>query len=120
MSEAKVFSPKTMQFLLDSQRNELTESLIYDGIAAREKNEHNKKILSQIAQEEREHEKIWRKYTGQEVKPNKKKARWYIFLSRLLGFTFALKKMENGENAATKKYADVAGEVPEAQADIRG
>lgn len=115
MSEATRFSPKTMEFLLDSQRNELTESLIYDGIAAREKNEHNKKILQQIARDERDHEKIWHKYTGQEVKPNRRKAKWYIFLSRLLGFTFVLKKMESGETAATKKYADVAAEVPEAR-----
>lgn len=114
MSE-RTFSPATMEFLLTSQRNELTESLIYDGIAAREKNPHNQEVLRRIAQEERDHEKIWQKYSGKQVQPNRRRAAWFIFLSKLLGFTFVLKKMEQGESAATKKYAQLCQELPEAQ-----
>lgn len=113
--EKTVLSPETEKFLRESQRNELTESLIYEGIAAREKDPHNREILHHIAQQEREHEKIWRSYSGWEATPNRLKAFFYLLLSRILGFTFVLKKMEKGENAATQKYAQVMEQLPQAK-----
>ena len=113
--EKTALSPEAEKFLWESQRNELTESLIYEGIAAREKNPRNQEILRNIAHQEREHEKIWRSYSGREVAPNRKKAFFYLLLSRILGFTFVLKKMEKGENAATRKYAQVMEQIPQAE-----
>lgn len=113
--EKTALSPEAEKFLWESQRNELTESLIYEGIAAREKNPRNQEILRNIAHQEREHEKIWRSYSGKEVAPDRKKAFFYLLLSRILGFTFVLKKMEKGENAATRKYAQVMEQIPQAE-----
>lgn len=47
--------------------------------------------------------------------PTEKKAFFYLLLSRILGFTFVLKKMEKGENAATRKYAQVMEQIPQAE-----
>lgn len=110
----KKLSEKTLAFLKQSQQNELTEAVIYEKIAAREKSEHNRKILLSIAAQERKHEKIWESYTGVAAKPKASRVFFYSFLSRILGFTFMLKKMENGENAATLKYSDITAEIPEA------
>ncbi|MEG2082957.1 MAG: ferritin family protein, partial [Oscillospiraceae bacterium] len=85
----KKLSEKTVEFLKNSQQNELTEAIIYEKIAKREKNQHNKDVLLKIAAEERKHEKIWQKYTQLEAKPKMSKVRWYTFLSMVLGFTFA-------------------------------
>ena len=42
----------------------------------------------------------------------------YVFLARVLGFTFAVKLMENGEEAAQREYELLADEIPES-IDIR-
>lgn len=110
----KPLSEKTLEFLKNSQQNELTEAIIYERIAAREKSAHNREILLKIAAEERKHEKIWQKYTVLEAKPKMGRVHFFSLLSFIFGFTFALKKMESGENAATIKYGDIAGDVPEA------
>ena len=83
---------------------EITEYLIYDKLAHTTKDPHNKKILKHIAQDEKRHAEFWKKKTGIEVKPNKIKYYWYIFLARLLGLTFALKLMEKGEGHAQRTY----------------
>ncbi|WP_458863127.1 VIT1/CCC1 transporter family protein [Acidaminobacterium chupaoyuni] len=115
MESVRKFSAETMAFLRKSQENELTESLIYEKIAQCQKDAGNQEVLRRIAAEERRHEEIWRGYTGQTAKPNMRKVRWYSFLCRVLGFTFALKKMESGENSATHKYAAVMKEIPAAE-----
>ncbi len=110
----KNYSSETLKQLEKFQQNEINESEIYRKIALREKNKHNKEVLLKIAAEEAKHAKIWARYTNKELKPQKRKIRHWTFLSRLLGFTFAIKKMENGENSATNNYSMIAEEIPEA------
>ena len=50
------------------------------------------------------------------MKPQKGKVLWYTLLARVLGFTFAVKLMENGEENAQDKYEALAGEVKESVA----
>ncbi len=107
-------SPKTLKIIEAMQQGEVTESLVYAGIAKHCKDPANKAILEKIASDEARHGKLWQKYTGKTVKPNKRRAHWFIFLSRLLGFTFAIRRMENGEDAAQDIYREVAKEIPEA------
>ena len=47
------------------------------------------------------------------MKPQKGKIFKYKWLAKILGFTFAVKLMENGEEIAQKEYEMLAQEVPE-------
>ena len=95
------------------QQNELTESVIYEKIAAFAKGDENKATLLRLAKEEKAHYEIWKKYTGEEMKPEKGKVHWFTAIARILGFTFAVKLMERGEGNAQEEYALLAQEVEE-------
>lgn len=109
----KEISKKAREIILKMQQGELTESVIYTEIAKFAKGEENKKTLLRLAAEEKAHYEIWKKYTGVEMKPQKGKVAKFKFLARVLGFTFAVKLMENGEGNAQKEYALLAEEVEE-------
>lgn len=55
---------KTRKALLRFQQNEITESLLYTQLAAIEKDPSNKEVLLQIANDEKGHYTILKKYTG--------------------------------------------------------
>ena len=114
MSE-NTYSKKTMRVLLFLQQGELTEHRIYSFLASRVKDEHNSNVLRRIADEELRHAKIWQKLTGKEVKINRIKLWFYSFMAIILGYTFVLKKMEKGEDKATKAYRSLIAEVPQAK-----
>ena len=109
----KELSGKALSIIKKMQQNELTESVIYTEIAKFAKGEENKKTLLRLAQEEKAHYEIWKKYTGISMKPQKGKVFKYKMLARILGFTFAVKLMENGEEAAQSEYDLLAAEVEE-------
>ena len=102
-----------MKIIKKMQQNELTESVIYEKIARFAKGDENKKTLLRLATEERAHYEIWKKYTELDMKPQKLKIFKYTLIARVLGFTFAVKLMENGEEAAQGEYALLAEEVEE-------
>ena len=106
-------SPKALEIIKKMQQSELTESIIYEKIAAFAKGEDNKKTLLRLSQEEKAHYQIWKKYTGLEMQPQKGKILWYTLLARVLGFTFAVKLMERGEENAQEEYELLAQEVAE-------
>lgn len=108
-------SEKSLKLILKMQQNELTESYIYENIAKFAKGEENKEIIRKIGREERAHYEIWKNYTGKEMKPQKLKIFWYTLMARVLGFTFAVKLMENGEEAAQDEYDILITEVPESK-----
>lgn len=109
----KELSKKALAIITKMQKNELTESIIYEAIAKFAKGEENKKTLLRLAAEEKAHYEIWKKYTGIEMKPDKFKIFKYKMLAKILGFTFAVKLMENGEETAQKEYDILAEEVEE-------
>ena len=111
----KEVSKEALAVIKKMQQNELNESVIYKKIAKFAKGEENKKTLERLASEERAHYEIWKTYTGSELKPNKAKVFKYTFIARLLGFTFAVKLMERGEELAQEKYELLAREVAESQ-----
>lgn len=79
------------------QRNEITESILYERLASIEKDENNRKTLRLIAAEEKSHYAILKKYTGKEIGPDYKRIARFYFLARILGITFAIKLMESSE-----------------------
>ena len=104
----------TQQALLQFQQTELTESLIYDRLAALEKNPDNAAVLRRIAREEARHHDIIGRVTGQCALPDKSKIWRYTLLARLLGLTFAVKLMEGGESHASAAYR-AFGDYPAVQ-----
>ena len=109
----KEISSNALSIIKKMQQSELTESVIYEKIAKFAKGDENQKTLMRLAKEEHAHYEIWKRYTGEEMKPEAGKVLWYSLLARVLGFTFAVKLMENGEENAQDEYELLAKEVEE-------
>ena len=110
---AKELSKKAREIIERMQQNELTESFIYREIATVAKGDLNKQTLLRLADEEKAHYEIWKSYTGIEMKPEKLKIFKFKLIARVLGFTFAVKLMENGEGLAQNEYEVLVTEVEE-------
>ena len=113
METTKNISEQSLAIIKKMQQSELTESVIYEEIAKFAKGIENKETLLRLAREERAHYEIWKGYTGIDMKPEKAKVFKYKMLARILGFTFAVKLMENGEENAQAEYELLKDEVPE-------
>ncbi|NOT05121.1 MAG: rubrerythrin family protein [Anaerolineales bacterium] len=96
------------------QQTEITEYHIYKRLAKHIKSEENAKILDQIAEDELRHYEGWQEYSKVEVQPRWFFVWFYYIISIVFGFTFGVKLMEMGEQAAQGNYADVASVIPEA------
>lgn len=97
------------------QRNEITEYHIYRRLADSTKDAHNREVLKSISDDELRHHGIWKKYTGEDVKPNRVQILKYYLISRIFGLTFGVKLMEKGEEHAQAVYDRISAEVPEAK-----
>lgn len=106
-------SEKALAIVKKMQQNELTESVIYEKIARFAKGDENRETLLRLSKEEKAHYEIWKTYTGLGMKPQTLKVLWFTFLARTLGFTFAVKLMEKGEENAQVEYDLLAQEVEE-------
>ena len=106
-------SQESLAIIKKMQQNELTESVIYEAISKFAKGAENQRVLLRLSKEEYAHYEIWKKYTGIEMKPQKGKVLKFKLLARILGFTFAVKLMENGEENAQSEYDQLASEVEE-------
>jgi VIT1/CCC1 family predicted Fe2+/Mn2+ transporter len=105
--------PQVKEILKAYQGNEITEYHIYKNLARLVKEEGNRQVLTQIAEDELKHARDWQKYTQTEVKPNRWNILKYTLISRLFGFTFGIKLMERGEENAQANYSQLRGQVPE-------
>lgn len=101
-----------MKQLLTFQRNEISEHHIYRCLARAIRSPENAAVLEQIAADELRHYHGWKHYTGREVQPDWWKVWKYTFIGRVLGFTFGVKLMERGEEAAQANYAQLAEFIP--------
>lgn len=97
-------TPQDQKNLAVFSRNEITEHYIYLRLAACEKNPQNRRVLEQIAQDEKMHHQIICQESGVCEKPSKIKISWYVLLAKVLGLTFAIKLMESGEHHASGSY----------------
>ena len=87
-------SQETKQ-LLAFQTNEITEHHIYHQLSLLQKNENNRRILTELAAEESGHYQLLKTYTQKEVGPKKGKVRFYVWIARLFGLTFSIKLIQN-------------------------
>ena len=109
-------APELDRRIRSYQRNEITEYHIYTRLARRQTSAENRRVLEQIAADERRHYEQWKRYTGREVAPDWVKVHRFCLISRLLGFTFAVKLMERGENGAQQAYGALPPEIADAPA----
>ena len=93
--------------VLRYQAKEILEKHVYEKIASFIKKDADKATLLKIAAEEQRHYNIWKRYTGVDVKYSKVRTFYYVLLARLLGYTFAIKRMES------PLYQENAGEAVE-------
>jgi VIT1/CCC1 family predicted Fe2+/Mn2+ transporter len=111
-------SEAVKQKILSSQKNEITEYHIYKMLSEKADTE-NSKILRKIAEEELNHYNVWKRFTGEDVKPDKFKIFRFYFISRIFGFTFGLKLMERGEENAQHSYGELALKTAEIEKIIK-
>lgn len=95
------------------QKNEINEHFIYVKLSGLMKEPHNRSVLKNISLNELEHYNFWKKYTGEDVKPNNAKIWKYILISRIFGITFGIKLMEGGEGHAQVAYEKLLRYLPE-------
>ena len=98
--------------LIQDQQNEIDAYHIYSSLAKKSKKNHNTEILHSIASDEKRHYNLLKQYTKKELKPKKLKILFFIFLARFLGFTFALKLLENAEQNAQDTYKKIGESFP--------
>ena len=105
----------TLKQVLRFQYLELTEALIYEKLAKREKNVQNRKVLQQIADDEVRHYEFWKEYSGQEVAPSRLRVAWFSLLARLLGITFCVNLLERDEANIATEYRNIIDVIPAAR-----
>ncbi|HKL38293.1 MAG TPA: VIT1/CCC1 transporter family protein [Bacteroidales bacterium] len=116
MSQTQL-TPEQLEDVQTFQKNEITEYHIYQRLARRVKND-NAAVLKNIAEDELKHYHFWKKYSGKEVKPNRWKVFKFYWITRLMGLTFGIKLMENGEAGAQEKYNEALDYIPEAKSIV--
>ncbi len=90
--------------LKKAQQDELIGTEVYGKLAELVKDKHNTQVLKRIAEDEKQHAHIFKKYTKTSLKVNKLKVFFYVLISRIFGLTFGIKLLERGEEATQKKY----------------
>ncbi len=104
------------QKIFRQQQNEITEYHTYLELSRMAKDEHNRKTLERIAEQERGHYQFWKKITGKDAEPKQRKIRWHILLAKIFGLSFSLRLLERGEAQAQAFYESVTDVYPEAEA----
>ncbi len=104
------------QKIFSQQQNEITEYHTYLELSRMAKDEHNRKTLMRIAEQERGHYQFWKKITGKDAQPRQRKIRWHILLAKIFGLSFSLRLLERGETRAQAFYESVTDVYPEAEA----
>ena len=101
------------------QKNEITEHYIYKNLSGRVSGIKNRRILSQIADDEMRHYNVWKSYTRKDVAPSRFRIWFYTFISMVFGFTFGIKLMEAAEKTAHDSYSRLPGSFKEITGIIR-
>lgn len=112
-------TPAVYRRVLQMQQDELNGSMVYEYIAGRQKDQNNRSALLEIAKAEHSHYEVWKSYTGKDMRPNRLKIGFFKLVSCILGDTFTIKFLENGEDLGADEIRAIAGEIPEARALIQ-
>jgi len=100
---------------IKQQQNELNDFFMYMELSKLQKDTKNRKILQDIALQEKEHYEFWKSITGKELKPQKLLIMFYIFLAKIFGLSFVLKYLEKKEQKAQEFYKKLILKYPKAK-----
>lgn len=92
------------RLLLGLQRDECTSCEVYRRLAASERNAGRREVLLRLMQDEARHCALLRSRTGCEVAPDRRRVVTYVWISRILGPTFVVRLLEQGERMAERLY----------------
>lgn len=109
----KAISPELLEKILLLQQEELNGQIIYERLSAIIREPHNSKVLINISGEEKKHYAIWKKQTQRDISPNLLKINFYFWMAKLLGLTFSIKLMENGEEKTQAAYRELIERFPD-------
>jgi rubrerythrin len=113
MAQKQKLDKKMIQELLSLQKEEINGYYTYKRLAEGVKDPKNSQVLMRIASEELKHYNIWKRYTNQDIAPDKFKIMFFFWVSKLFGLTFGIKLMELGEESTQKAYKDLLDDIPE-------
>jgi VIT1/CCC1 family predicted Fe2+/Mn2+ transporter len=111
--------PDLRQRLITFQRHEINEFHIYQWLASIVQSSEKSRVLEKIAQDELCHYQEWRKYTGQDVKPDTLVTWKYHLISRVLGFSFSIKLLMRSEDKARIFSAELYNAISKIDAWIQ-
>jgi VIT1/CCC1 family predicted Fe2+/Mn2+ transporter len=96
------------------QQEEINGHFTYAKLAGVVKDENNAAVIRRISGEELKHYNVWKSYTGEDVKPNHFKINLYYWIAKILGLTFGIRLMEQGEEKVQVIYSKLLDSIPEA------
>lgn len=106
-----MFDSKTMKHMIQLQKAEITDYIIYKKLASKQKNEHNREILEKISEDEYNHYLFWKEITKKEVKPSRFQIWFFFIIARIFGLTFGIRLKEKGEEKTQYLYSELQGKV---------
>jgi VIT1/CCC1 family predicted Fe2+/Mn2+ transporter len=102
------------QIFAFNARNELTEHLVYQKLASREKNPNNKAVLEKLSLQEKEHYEFWQSLVpNTTIAPRSLPVASANFLRVFFGVTFVTKLLEGDEKKFIKDYEAAADVIPQ-------
>ncbi len=118
MEMKRQLSEDIKKLLIQYQRIEITEHLVYKHLASKTKGK-NREVLQRISNDEGRHAKFWSQYTGMDINPKHLTIWKYLLIQMIFGLTFTIKMMEKGEETAERNYGNILKEIPEAKPIMR-
>lgn len=114
---------KVLIQLRKAQRDEITQYQIYERLSKTASSSHNRKVLEQIAEDEKRHNNICLEYTCRHISPYRFKVLGYYIVSLIFGLVFTLKLIKRNEvrqNAVLEKLSQsFPGILPILRDEIR-
>ncbi len=111
---ATTLTAQQIEHLKTLQKEEINGHYTYAKLAGVVKDEHNAAVIKRISGEEMKHYEVWKSYTGANVKPNHFKVNLYYWIAKILGLTFGIRLMEQGEEKVQVIYRQLIDSIPEA------
>ncbi len=108
-------SPELSRVAVESVIDEYTHHTVYSTLARREKNPEFKQTLEGLAESERVHLELWKRYSPDYVPHvGRLKLDIILFIRIFLGLTFTLKFLERHEDSVIRRYRSVEHLIPAA------
>lgn len=109
-------APALLKRIRKAQVDEENGAALYAFMAGREKDPENKRLLTQMAKDEKKHAAVWASITGEKLGPSFFNLLLMKILTVVMGFTFVVKTMQKGEAFTADAYEELQEELPQAAA----